>query len=199
MFNDLSGANRGFSRRHLAAGIVLAGLTALLAILLWPSRCPVDLKWVSMEPSGIIDADGTEPWLVTLTMTNCCRGFLILAPQATRCEAKVGGKWTEAETVSSVTTLMRRESRLVLVLVPSAAEACRLRIQYAPEPWRLRLLKMGGALGLWRHAWVQRVTPASWLQPGSLDYRGPPRHWQFMRPEVAFPHPAVADMQTRLP
>ncbi len=54
------------ARKLLAGGVAAAGLVGLLVAFSWSSRCPVQLKVVGIVPSGTMDDDRSESWLVTL-------------------------------------------------------------------------------------------------------------------------------------
>jgi hypothetical protein len=75
------------ARNLVALTVAAAGLLGLLATAALRSRCPVDLKLVSIEPSGMVDDDGTESWLVTLSMSNCSAGVLIGAQESGNAQA----------------------------------------------------------------------------------------------------------------
>ena len=93
-----------------------------------------------MTPSGMMDDDGSESWLVTLSISNGSAGRLTVAREWLNVEAKVANHWVEAATLESLGDLPRRGTREVLILVPFRADACRLDIKYLPEPLHLRLV-----------------------------------------------------------
>ncbi len=179
------------ARKLLAGGVAATGLVGLLVATSWPSRCPVDLKLVGMAPSGTMDDDGSESWLVTLSISNCSAGVLFVAREWLNAEAKVANHWVEAADLESLGDLPRHGTREVLILAPFRADACRLHINYLPEPLHLRLMKLSAKLGLWRHAWYRalalRVFPVGWLEPLRSDYVGRSPHWRRMSPEVMLP------------
>lgn len=177
--------------RKLFAVAAAAGIAGLLAITARPSRCPVDLKLMSMAPSGTVEDDGREPWLVTLSISNCSAGVLTFAQEWMSVEAKVANRWVEANNLAYLGGLARHGKGEVLVLLPSGTDACRLRIKYLPEPLHLRLMSMPAKLGLWRYSWyralARRVFPVGWVEPLRSDFIGGSPHWRLMHPEVAFP------------
>ena len=179
------------ARKLVVVAVAAAGLAGLLATASWRSRCPVDLNLVSMAPSDTIDDDGTEPWLVTLSISNCSGGVLTFAQEWMSVEAKVVNRWVEPRNLACIGDLERHAKKEVLVLVPFGTEACRLGIKYLPEPLNLRLMRMAANLGLWRYSWyralVRRVIPVRWLEPLRSDYIGRSPHWRLMSPEVVFP------------
>jgi hypothetical protein len=179
------------ARNLVALTVAAAGLLGLLATAALRSRCPVDLKLVSIEPSGMVDDDGTESWLVTLSMSNCSAGVLIVAQESGNAQAKVAGRWVEAEYFSSIGDLAQHATKEVLLFVPSGTDACRLGIKYLPEPLHLRMMWIPARLGLWRYSWYRalacRVFPVGWLEPLRSDYIGRSPHWRLMSPKVTFP------------
>ena len=144
-----------------------AGLAGLLAITARPSRCPVDLKLMSMAPSGVVGDDGRELWLVTLSISNCSAGVLTFAQEWMSVEAKVANRWVEANNLSYLSDLSRHGKRAVLVLLPFGTDACRLGIKYVPEPLHLRLMWIPAKLGLWRHPGTGRSSGACFQSDGS--------------------------------
>jgi hypothetical protein len=187
-------------RSFVAVTVAAAGFLGLLSTASWSSRCPVDLKLVSIEPSGMIGDDGTEPWIVTLSMSNCSPEVLIVAHDSGNPQAEVTNRWVEAEYVSSIGDLGRHATKQVLLLVPSGTDACRLGIKYLPEPLHLRLMWMSAKLGLWRYSWSRalgyRVFPSGWTEPFRSDYMGRSPHWRLMSPEVAFPQGPARPAET---
>jgi|ERR1017187_1201868 hypothetical protein len=179
------------ARKLVVVAVAAAGLAGLLATASWRSRCPVDLRLVSRAPSGTVDDDGTEPWLVTLSISNCSAGVLTFAQEWMNVEAKVANRWIEPRNLAYVGDLEWHAKEEVLVLVPFGTDTCRLGIKYLPEPLNLRLMRMAANLGLWRHSWSRalawRVLPVRWLEPLRSDYIGRSPHWKLMGPEVAFP------------
>jgi hypothetical protein len=178
--------------RSLAAvTVAAAGLLGLLASAALRSRCPVDLKLVSIEPGGMVDDDGTELWLVTLSISNRSASTLTVANESASAQAKVTSRWVEAEYLSSIGDLGRHATKQVLLLVPFSTDACRLGIKYLPEPLHLRLMRMSAKLGLWRYSWyralARRVFPVGWLEPLRSDFIGRSPHWRLMTPDVTFP------------
>ena len=178
-------------RKLVAVAAAAAGLAGLLVITARPSRCPVNLELMSMAPSDTVDDDGTESWVVTLSMSNCSAGVITFAQERMSVEARVTNRWVEANNLSYLGDLARHGKREVLVLLPSGTDACRLGIKYLPEPLHLRLMWIPAKLGLWRHSWyralTRRVFPVGWLEPLRSDYIGRSPHWRLMHPEVAFP------------
>jgi hypothetical protein len=168
-----------------------ASLAGLLAITARPSRCPVDLKLMSMAPSGTVGDDGRELWLVTLSISNCSAGALTFTQDWMSVEAKVAGRWVQANNLSYLRDLLRHGKTEALVLLPPGTDACRLGIKYVPEPLHLRLMWIPAKLGLWRQPWyrglARRVFPVGWFEPLRSDYVGRSPHWRLMHPEVAFP------------
>ena len=178
-------------RKLLVLGAAAAGLAGLLALTVWPSRCPVALMLMSVAPSGTVEDDETEHWLVALSISNCSAGVLTFAQESMHVEAKVANRWVEARQLSYVDGLARRSEAKVLLVVPVGTDACRLSIKYLPEPLHLRLLSIPPRLGLWRTSWYPalalRVFPVGWLNPLRSDFIGRSPHWKWISPEISFP------------
>jgi hypothetical protein len=187
--------------KRLAIGIAAVGLVGFALAIGWPSRRPIELKLVGMSPSGMMDDDGSEPWLVTLSVSNCSAGVLTVSKEWLNVEAKVANRWVQATNRASVGDLARHETREVLILVPFGADSCRLGIEYLPEPLHLRLIGVAGDLGVWQHSWcralARRVFPVRWLEPLRSDYVGRSPHWRRMKTEIALPQGSASNA-TRL-
>jgi hypothetical protein len=176
------------ARKIASIGVAATGALVLFAAAFWPSRRPVDVKLVRMERSGMIDDDGTEPWLVALSISNRSGGVLTLAEETVGVEACVNSLWVGAKPVGTVSNLRRGSQSELLVLVPFRAGSCRLRIRYLPEPLKLRFTRTLANLGMWRHSWsralARRLFPVGWLEPLRSDYVGRSPRWKVVTPEV---------------
>ena len=53
------------SRKFIASSSVGLAAAGLIAILVWPSHCALRPRLVGLQPSGILNGDGIELWLVT--------------------------------------------------------------------------------------------------------------------------------------
>ena len=80
-------------RRVTSIGVAAAGALALGVAALWPARCPVDVKFIRMEASGVFDDDDTESWLVTLSISNRTGGVLSFPEEKPGVEGGVNGLW----------------------------------------------------------------------------------------------------------
>jgi hypothetical protein len=178
-------------RKPVGLGIVVARLLGV-GIFVWVicgSNCPIFLTVIASGPSGVLDDTGNEYQILTVRMSNSDSGRLTLAENGIRAEARVGGRWVEAKSLSTVLDVGRY--RDLLVLAPYNAEGCRLGIDYLPEPLNLRLMRACGHVGLWRVAWwrtvARRCFPVGWLEPLRSDYMGTSPHWNHIAPEIFFP------------
>jgi hypothetical protein len=183
------------SRKLLVVAAIAVGVIGLLAVALSPSACPADLSLVSLTPSVVLDDDDTAPWLVTVSINNRSSGVLSFDNDDwMSVEARVKNRWVPAKILSNVAGVGRHSRTEVDLLVPFAAQACRLNIKYVPEPLNLRLMHTASRLGLWRHSWYQslawHVFPVGWLQPTRIDYTGRSPNWRQMNPEMTFPQTA---------
>ena len=110
------------ARELLAGGVAAVGLVGLLVAISWPSRCLVDLKLLGMEPSGIGDDDGSEYWLVTLSISNRSAGTLFVAREGQSAEARAANRWGETLPLEAVADLPGHGMREVLMLAPFRAD-----------------------------------------------------------------------------
>ena len=171
------------ARRLVAIVVPVVGVAGLLAAWMWSSRCPVELKLVSMEPSGILDDTEKEFSLVTLGVRPFHRGSFVFADQYITVEAKVANRWVETRNRSTLIWTEPGNDREVQFLLPFGAQACRLHLKYAPESLSLRL---------WRHLglrWQRKV----YASPKLVHWFWPKQNsilrsnWRSIRPELAFP------------
>ena len=169
-------------------GVAAALALALVAAALWPSRCPVDVNLVRMELSGVTDSDGTEAWLLTLSIRNRSAGALTFPKEEIGAKARVSRLWVGTQSISAIDDLKPGQQKELLFLVPFRADSCRLQIKYLREPLNLRLTRTLGNLGMWRYSWsralARRVFPVGWVQPLRADYVGPSPRWRLVSPQV---------------
>ncbi|HOX56742.1 MAG TPA: hypothetical protein PLC99_07605 [Verrucomicrobiota bacterium] len=146
---------------------------------------------MSMEPSGVLDDVGAEAWFVALSISNRSGEALHFAREWATVEANVAGCWAEAKNQCQFDHLRPCEEREVVLLLPSGADAFRLRFNYLPEPLNLRFMRVCERLGLWRHPWgralAARVLPVGWLQPLRSDIVGRSPRWREIQAELPLP------------
>jgi len=192
--------------RTLAAGVATASVAALIAVLGWPSRCPVEPLLFSKEPVEVYDDAGTQMCLLMLSLRNWETAGIVFDGNAAF-EAEVRNRWVEIPNSLTVGGLAPRGSprtNQMMFLMPAAAEACRIRLKYHFAPSRARLpLGIGDRFARYYPpselaAGVQHVTLRfsprlySWLWPAPTnasswwDRKWPP-HWKKMALELKFP------------
>ncbi len=175
---------------------VIMALAALIAGLAGRSRPPFELKLVSMEPCGVLEEDGTQPWLVTFSLSNPAKQGFQLAGEWIAVEAKVGDNWIDIKhlgapfNLGGFHRLWRQSEREMQFLVPQTSETFRLRLNYQGERLRIRVAECLGPGGI---KFVQRSPKISrWLW-GKYGLHGPeyfrvPPHWKEAAFEVPVPH-----------
>jgi hypothetical protein len=155
---------------------VSAGLGVLLLTWLWPSRCPLGLGLVTVEPSGSFDDEGSEFWLVTLGLTNRSASSLEFQKEQVTAEAKIGSRWVNAQRLSGIGRLGAHAQAEALLLVPNGTGTCRLRVNYQSMLWNWRLWEEFGTRG---QEAMRKLPPKVFNRLWSI---GPPG-WGFSRPE----------------
>jgi hypothetical protein len=187
------------ARRVFALSIVPVSILMVLAGLWWRLPCPVELKVMGMEPSGVADDAGTEGWFVAVCITNRGATALYFADEWVTVEVRVASRWVEAKNRCDVGYLRPHQKREVVLGLPSGADACRLRLKYVREPLKLRFMRACGQLGVWRYAWCRavaaRVIPVGWREPLRSDIVGRSPRWREMKPEVLLPRPSAGTNQ----
>src|SRR6266568_310806 len=155
--------------RHLRAMIVVCvGVVLLLAPFIWVSKSPPPLKlnFVDMQPSGIRNDDGSEPWLVTLGITNLDTQSFEFAAEWITLEAKVTNRWADVKhlcrplNVWSPRMLYPQDHRDILLLLPEGTDACRIRLNYQGEPFS-ELFKKKLSRWVWWGPWAARAVRRS--------------------------------------
>jgi hypothetical protein len=169
-------------------GLTLLLLGGLLAALFWPlgkhGRPPV-LSLGSVEASGMVDDDGQELWLVTLSVSNPVPlgdAPLYLKAGTKRTQARVGSQWVEADAAMETLRLTPGVRRELQLLLPPGTESCRIWVQYTGA-----LVARGRTTYLvrWLPSSIHRKLPARfWIWAGFVHYR-PNSHWR----EVEFELP----------
>jgi hypothetical protein len=217
------------SRRRVTARLTLAVMplrkliplavvsgAALLAALVGPSRCPVELGFMKMEPAEIVASDGTKMYLVDLRVVNR-QPAAVEFRDPVHCEAKVANHWVEAPdtwTIHSIAGFRPRRKAPAapdVMLVPSAAEvtllvpadatACRFRLEYRYLGRRPLPLGIGDPWARWEAPSlaalrVQQVTARisrplyNWLWPASAPSprAAPPGPWRRITAKAEFPN-----------
>ena len=174
------------SFRFAAAVTGLLGLGMIVGSLCSPN-CPVVLTVIGSAPSGVLDNDGNELQILTLRISNRNFGRLTFAQDGMCPETMVEHHWEKAKSLSTVFDV--RDYRDLLIMAPYNTEACRLEIDYVPEPLKLRFMRMCARLGMWRLSWwrslATRCFPVGWLNPLRSDYIGTSPVWKHMRPEIS--------------
>jgi hypothetical protein len=148
---------------------------ALLPVVTWVSPFPLELRLVSIEPGGMVDGAGVEALLVILRVTNRANVMIPIRGNAYKVEARIGDHWFELRDRMRMSTLWMHQASEELIVMPGGTTACRLKLDYLPEPMKLRLWR---GLGMRTQNAAERVLPKPFIQwllsapaPRSEDYR----------------------------
>jgi hypothetical protein len=159
-------------RRLIFVTAAVAGVAGLLAVLVWPSRCPITVKLVNVEPAGVIDDAGLEMSLVTLAVSSCAEAVpsanhtLYLGNRRANVEAKVANRWVEVQDSFYLDRLAPGEESEVTLLLPAGTEICRLHLKYALASWKWRLAGLLARCGM-------RMSPKFYRWVGWPEGRNP--------------------------
>jgi len=180
------------------AAVTLAALLAVaVAFALRSSSSPLVLKLVTSAPSGTIDDNGTDLWLLSLTLSNRSAEFFMVDRGWPAAAARVNGNWRPTLPLTTARDLRPHSEQDVLLLVPFSADACRLETQFVIEPLHLRCMRILANLGLWRYSWYRylapHIFPIGWLQPVKSDYLGSAPRWRQVTTEVLLPGSSVTN------
>jgi hypothetical protein len=136
------------ARRHAAIFVGLAVFGASIAVLIWPSHCPVRLGVVRMEPSGIWDETDQEYMLTYIPLSNRSGVPVVLQADTIEVEVRVGNAWMSAEIAAPVIRVSPRSTTEMAILMPRAAGAYRMRFSYDYRP---RSNEVRWSDWAWRH------------------------------------------------
>lgn len=162
------------SLKWSACGIATVLLLAVL--LLWPDSIPLTLTVTGVEPAGIVDESGNEMHVWSLTVTNTDSVRIIMGEHPAL-EFNVGDDWVATDQRLDFGRVEPNQGSTEELLLPTKATACRMRLTYQTETWKVRLLQFLGPSGrrqlakmpwLAKHLWTdQRNTfpnPPSWRE-----------------------------------
>ena len=120
----------------------VAGAGIAVSLAMWasyPSHCPIELKFLSVESTDFVDDSGKVLCLVTLSVHNPGSSTLRFQPVPMTCEAKIANRWVEAPSRWSRSGLGPKQSANELFLIAPDADACRFRLKYGYVPAPLPL------------------------------------------------------------
>ncbi|MCX6923360.1 MAG: hypothetical protein NT154_09155 [Verrucomicrobia bacterium] len=173
-------------RRPIVVTLLLAGVAGLIAALVPPSRCPLEVKLSRIVPSGIFNDDGNEYLLMYLTIRNReTRSFIFEANWTI--QAKLTNCWGEVPQIPAFPTIYPGKTATALAMVPAGMDACRLRVNFrmAYQTWKARLLEMIGLRGRTLLAKSPLLCKLVWADARQAVRVS--RHWRQSTVEVAFP------------
>jgi hypothetical protein len=136
------------ARPVIVGFIILAAvaLAFLSAVIVLPAGNPVGMSLAKIEPSGMVDENGKEPLLVTLTVSNL-DSVAVMFEQGTNFQARVAGRWVEVSQDFGFQVVPSRRKHNHMFLMPAGAEACRFRLNYQTEMWKSRVMAVLGPKG----------------------------------------------------
>jgi hypothetical protein len=171
------------SRKFIAFSVIGLGAAGLMAILVWPSHCPLHPRLVGLQPSGILGSDGIELWLVNVSMEAQGTAPLLFDPAMSRVEARINGHWLGTGEEFRLSSIFPGHPNETLFLLAKRADAFRLHLRYAYEGGGLdRSISdwlWHGFPSLYGTNWVGRQL-TRWYYASRLRPSGP-RHWQEVR------------------
>jgi len=189
-------------RRVILTTLVLMAAGGLLAVFGWPRECPVEMKVVAVEPSGMLDDAGGEMLMVTLSVRNRDRVDRVFeAANGFEARSPVGD-WMPVKYAFTVPRTAPGQQASVLLLAPPATSAYRLRLHYQTqtENWKCRVMEGLGVRGRtlvakspllrklvwsddlktmpvpphWRQATIEAVTPGGTISPSGGKHNNRP-------------------------
>lgn len=124
--------------RYVVIGFVVAAGVAMVVVVAFGLRCPIELSVVSNEPIDIVDEAGEPMRYVTLRAENRTESRLEFDVEAAKVEARIGDRWVMAPNLWTIRTVAARGRAVgwspkhleLSLLVPEQADACRFRLKY---------------------------------------------------------------------
>ncbi len=141
--------------------------------MLWPDAIPLKLTVTGVEPAGIVDEAGDEMQLWSLTVTNT-DSVRILMEKQPAVEFRVGDNWVVTEKGLDFGRVEPNHGATEELLVPANATACRVRLTYQTEIWKVRLLQFLGTSGRRQLARVPWLVKHLWPDQRNT-FPNPPR------------------------
>jgi hypothetical protein len=86
-------------RKFIACSVIGLGTAGLIAILVSPSHCILHPRLVGLKPSGIVDSNGMERWLVSVSIEAQGTAPVLLDPATSGVEARIDGRWVATREV----------------------------------------------------------------------------------------------------
>lgn len=190
------------TRALIATAAGIAAIGAVIAVVVWPSHCPIQLGIVGVEPSGIYDERRSESSLCYIALSNRDNVRLSLNTKTVEFEARVGRRYVTVPRASSVAGVPPGRLSGIAILVPAGADACRMRFtyQYWPRPGVEERL-LGWAFGSFPKLYRTPVI-GRWMfrRYFSIQFSGRPSapHWRnALTPEVVLPKEPDQSYQSR--
>jgi len=171
-------------RKVVVISTALAGVAILLAMSICPSRCPVELKLVGVEPSGMVNDEGKEAMLVTLSVSNR-DSVSVMFETVTTFQAKIGGRWVEVKQAFGFDRIAPGRKSEEMLVMPGGTEACRLRFNYQSEIWKSRLMESLGPTG--RRLVAKSPWLCKWVWPDQYKTMRVPPRWKQITVDVILP------------
>src|SRR5215510_4705861 len=131
-------------RRRILAGVIVACIVGVLAVLLWPERTKIVPPYVSLvkiESAGVTDDEGTEMWWVTLSIRNTnnvpfdpensryIRSCLYVEDGARPMEANVANRWIPIRGGLGCYMSPGKNHKISFIM-PAGANSCRASLKY---------------------------------------------------------------------
>jgi hypothetical protein len=180
--------------RVIPAAVVAAAAGGLLAGLLWPARCPIEVRVAGVYQSGILDDVDAELLTVSLSVSNRDR-VDVMFEAAKGFETKSAmGDWIPVKYAFTVSRISPGQQTSVLLLAPPATAACRLRLRYQTGVWKSRVMGPLGARGRTLVAKSHLLRKLVW--PDELKTMPVPPHWKQTTIEAIFPNTAFPSAGT---
>ena len=166
---------RKYARRKAIgmALLVVCFVASALGFGYWTSQCPMDVRLEKVEPGVMVD----HSWIATLSVSNPGTAQIYLNMRSVRAEAKAAEGWVGVTNVwTGMTSVLPNCRTMVLLLIPTETEACRVRLEYAMPSMRERLQTFTRL-----HPIPSPYVPSfinRWLWPAQTPgWVPPPRRW----------------------
>ena len=163
--------------RALSLSVFGICIAVALSIGFWPTTSPFDLRFVEAQPSEMIDDNGSQQELVTLSISNTTHRTCYFATEWIVVEAHVENHWVKQPNRDNLCSLNPSQTKGLLLVLPSKTQSCRLYVNYGQQsfivPAMERLWRAGLRTPYTFNRWIYSLPVSTHSRKATLEIRLP--------------------------